>query len=143
MSKPANKKASQPIGARGFFYRGLAGSSGRTRTYNQPVNSRSLCLLSYRGISIDAANYTNCALFRQVAFNFQVLVHLPSLGTGGQVPRSNFWVERRQRQAVAPAPRFARIGYGEDGARDTHQVIGDRVLQSGVQRLRNAGDDGG
>ena len=25
------------------------GSSGRTRTYNQPVNSRSLCQLSYRG----------------------------------------------------------------------------------------------
>lgn len=27
----------------------LVSSSGRTRTYNQPVNSRPLCLLSYRG----------------------------------------------------------------------------------------------
>ena len=27
------------------------GSSGRTRTYNQPVNSRPLCQLSYRGTS--------------------------------------------------------------------------------------------
>jgi hypothetical protein len=26
------------------------GSPGRTRTYNQPVNSRPLCQLSYRGM---------------------------------------------------------------------------------------------
>ncbi len=32
----------------------VPGSSGRTRTYNQPVNSRPLCQLSYRGMN-DAA----------------------------------------------------------------------------------------
>ncbi len=36
----------------------LQGSSGRTRTYNQPVNSRPLCRLSYRGIPNCRAHYT-------------------------------------------------------------------------------------
>jgi hypothetical protein len=48
-----SKKPSSTMGSREGLtgiLQAVAGSSGRTRTYNQPVNSRSLCQLSYRGL---------------------------------------------------------------------------------------------
>lgn len=42
----------------------IYGSSARTRTWNQPVNSRPLCLLSYRGTN--QPDYTQRAPQRQI-----------------------------------------------------------------------------
>ena len=76
-----------------------AGSSGRTRTYNPPVNSRLLCRLSYRGRRRD---YTGR---NHKASSFMVCTCLKTTDSGGEGPReTRAWPRQARHRRAQPTP---------------------------------------